>query len=420
LKLLENFFWKFRGKEESAEYGLSELETILAVDYEKRKKEAYSQAAPVLKDIYESFDNIREIALEIKDLECPKDVNPRIKTVIRTAKPEFVREVLEALKRGRIKEDLTEEKKAIGETMEMLAKAVMGPGKYLHMAYAEDVDRIRKELKNLAVKKKELEETFGVDNTTEDLTTGIKALKERMAHKILLEKEQGDTVKKLESLEKEEKCLAQENSKIEEGIEYREYLEKQEALQKIKCEKEEKENLIYNLLTPLKRPVKILRKSLEEKGKIDPSLKEMERYADDPVKSFCSSESKEFMKLLTALKKNIDENQDIKTEEKMRVKQRISAIEGADPDKIRGDIAALGKHASELSNVIDGAKIQKKKTANEKELDRIRRDMAHMGIEVARIGKKIEKDAEEIETLKRELEEKAGRVKNRKVSIRLA
>ena len=422
MKLLERILGKFRKKDESAEYSLEELEDILRDDCSMRKKEAYKEAAPALKDIYSSFDNIKRIALEIKELECPKDVNPRIKTVIRTAKPEFVREVLEALKERKegITEDLEGEKTVIGDTMETLAKAVMGPGKYLHMAYAEDIDKIRKELKNLAVKKKELEQTTAVDNSTEGLIEEIKSFREHLIHKNLLEKEMRDTEKKLDDLEKEERNLAQENKGIEEGHEYIEFLEKKEELQKIKTEKEEKENLIYNLLTPLKRPLKILRKSLEEKGKADASLKEVERYADDPVNSFCSSESKEFKKILTTLKKNIDENPDIKAEEKSRVKQRISAIEGADLERIHKDIIALRKHAAELSIEISCAHIQKKKTENEKDLDRARRQVSAARDDLNRICKKLKKEEKETEIKKQDLEENAFRLKNRRLSIRLS
>jgi len=415
LKLPDWFIGRFRGKDEYIEYSLEELDAIL-------KKESYSEAAPILKDIYASFDNIRRIALEIKELECPKDVNPRVKTVIRTAKPEFVREVLEELKvsnRG-AKCELKEEKTAIEETMEMLAKAVMGPGKYLHMAFPESIDKIRKELKRLAVKKKELEDTANTDDHNEDTIKGIYSLKERLNHKNLLGKEREDTANRLKALENEEKSLMQECTRLEEGNEYSRFLEKKELLEKIKCEKEEKENLVYNLFTPLRRPLKMLRKSLEEKGKTEGSLKEMERISDDPVNFLCSSESKDFMKVITSLKKNIYENPDIKPEEKNRVKQRISAIEGADLEKIRQDISDLKKHAAELTIEISRAQILDKKTENEKEIYRIRRDAAHIRIEIARIGKKIEKDSEEIEILKKELEKKACRLKNGRISVRLA
>jgi len=41
--------------------------------------------------------------------------------------------------------------------MDLIAKAVMGPGKYLRMAYAEDMEEIGRELKTLAEDRKELE-----------------------------------------------------------------------------------------------------------------------------------------------------------------------------------------------------------------------------------------------------------------------
>lgn len=422
MKFLESFLGKFRGKEEHAEYTLVELEKILKDDRQKRDKEAYAEAAPVLKDIYSSFDNIRRIALEIKNLECQAEVNPRIKTVIRTAKPEFVREILEALKGSKegVIEGLSAEKTAIGETMEMLAKSVIGPGKYLHMAYPEDIDRIRKELKTLAVKKKELEATGGSDGHIEDTLKEIESLIERLKHKKLLENEEEETRNRLKALEIEEKTLTEECRTIEEGKEYSEYNEKLGLLEKIKCEKEEKENYVYNLLTPLKRPLKILRKSLEEKGKADASFKEIEKYADDPINSLCLSEPKEFMEAFTALKKDIDNNRDLKAEEKSRVKQKISAIEAADLKNIRKHILDLRKNALELSVDIDRAEIRKRKTEKEKEVDRIRRERSIIEDELPRIIKKIEKDAHETKSKKQHLEENASRLKNRRVSVRLA
>jgi hypothetical protein len=422
LKLFEWFAGRFKEKEAVSEYSLDELAAVIKEECDQRKKESYSEISPILKDIYASFESIRFITLEIKELECPEDVNSRVKTVIRTAKPEFVREVLEALKES--KKDAGDhpgrEKAAIGEIIEMLAKAMIGPGKYLHMAYAEDIDRIRKELKKLAVKKKELEDTYEEDTSTEGLTEEIKTLRESLKHKKHLEKERSDTEKKLESLIKEQSALAKEISQICEGSEYRGYLEKKDALKRIQYEKEEKENVMYNLLTPLKRPVKILRKSLEDKGKADAMLKEMERITDEPIGSFRSSEPKDIMNLLTALKKRIDENQDLKAEEKSRIKQKIAAIEGTDLKRIREDISSLERYTKELSVEIDGAVIQKKKTLTEKNLESICRDVAHAIDESNRMSKKIEKDSEDIGLLKLGLEEKAGGLKKSKIIVRLA
>ncbi len=422
MKLLEKIAAYFRGrKEEPAIYGLEELAHLLKEEEKKKKDAAYLDAEPILEDIRESIDNIKALALDIQDKECPKEANVRAKAVLRTAKPEFVREVLEAVKgvRGERKKDLAADKRAIDETLDLLAKALMGPGKYLPLAYGEELDRIKKELRILAVKRKELEETARINDDAADILKDIDFLKERIKHVSLLEKERNETAQSLEALEKEECALAEERDRIEKGREYAEFLEKKEELRKVICEKEEKENRVYNLLTPLKRPIKMLRKSLEEKGKHDPYLKEIEKYAQDPVESLCAADAKELPKLLSELKKNMETIHEIKDEEKNRAKQRVSAIESEDLQKTRHEIISLRKKEEELMHEIGSAQAHAKKTSNEKETGRIRREITQKKEDLSRIGKKIGKEDVFLKTEKQALEEKTGRLKNRRICIAL-
>jgi hypothetical protein len=422
LKLLEKIAGYFgERKEEPTEYGLEELAGLLREEEKKRKDAAYLEAEPILKDIHESIDNIKALALDIKDKECPEEVNIRAKTVLRTAKPEFVREVLEAVKGagGERKKEPSEDKRAIDETLDLLAKALMGPGKYLPLAYGEDLDRIKKELKALAVKRKKLEETAIINDDASDILKDIDSLRERISRVSLLEKERNETAQGLETLEKEETTLTEEKERIKKGREYAEYLEKKEREEKIRCEKEEKESRVYNLLTPLKRPLKMLRKSLEEKGKHDAYLKEIERYAQDPVETLCSADEKELPKLLSDLKKNMEKSPEIKDEEKNRVKQRIAAIETEDIQKTRNDIISLRKQEEELMREISSANILAKKTENEKETDRMRREITQKKEDLARMEKKIEKEDAFLKTEKQSLEEKTSRLKNNRIYIAL-
>lgn len=422
MKLLEKITGYFGKKtQEPSEYGLEELAGILREEEKKEKDASCQEAEPILEDIRESFDNIKALALDIKDKECPEEVNIRAKTVLRTAKPEFVREVLEAVKGAgsERKKDPQGDIRAIDETLELLAKALIGPGKYLPLAYGEDLDRIKKELKALALKRKKLGETARINDDAAGILKDVESLKERIRHVSLLEKERNETAQNLESLEKEGNALAKEGDNMEKGREYAELLEKKEKEEKIRCEKEEKESKAYNLITPLKRPLKMLRKSLEEKGKHDAYLKEIERYAQDPVETLCSEDAKELPKLLSDLKKNIETSPEIKDEEKSRIKQRITAIEKEDIQKTRIDIISLRKQEEEIMQEINSAHILVKKNANEKEKERIQREIAQKKEDLHRIEKKIGKEDAFMRTEKRALEEKAGRLKNERISIRL-
>lgn len=419
MKFLERLFGRSK-KEEPAKYTPDELISLLKEDFEQENKDAYSEASPILEDIYESFECLRTLALEIKDAECSVDVNPRIINVLRTAKPEFVREFTEAVKKRDGVAGLEEEKTAISETMDLLAKAVMGPGKYVAAAYGEDFESIRKELKNLAVKKKELEAISCVDADPGGVITEIEHLIALSERRSSAEKGLGEASKKREALEKEGEVLVREKESIEQGDEYLEFLRKKDALKEALSEKEETENQVYNLITPLRRPLKMLRKSLEENGDKGSPVKELERYADDPVTHFVSGDPQDLKDLLSALKKNLEINADIKPDEKKRINHKIEMIEEHDLDGIRKDLASLAGEIDKLSHDIDSSKLEKKKEDLEKELVRIRRDISSADEDLSRLSKMMARDAAELETKRSELENKAGRIINKKVCLMLA
>jgi len=263
LKFFENIFGSHRKEEEKAEYSLDELESMLKTESETENRAAYYEAKPILSEVYESFERIHELALRIKETDCPEDVNPRLTAVIRTTKPEFAREITEAIKDCKKEAGLEEEKKAINETMDLIAKAVMGPGKYLRMAYAEDMEEIGRELKTLAEDRKELEKT-SCSRESDSLIQEIEHIKSLTKHKAAMEAELHETEKKLSNLREKKETLKKKTEDLEKGKEYASHLQKKEELQEKTREKEEKENRVYNLISPLKRPLKILENPTEK------------------------------------------------------------------------------------------------------------------------------------------------------------
>jgi len=424
-----NFFDKLFGKqkivtrEESIKFRLSELDDWLRDKVDERKKRIYKEAAPILGEISKGIKNIKNLALEIDDLECPNEIPERVRKVIITSKPAFIRGILDAIKdveEGPREEDLEEFNGKLQNALSTLLKVSIGKGRYLPLAFGEELERIKRESKYLFEKKKELEELIG-DNELKYIEKDFEILKERFLLLSSLDRESMKFADELGKLKSERERLQSEYKGIDQTEGFKDLLEKEHRLREIKEKMRGIENYIYNLLTPLKRPLRRFRRFIQEKGTSEGiSIREIEDYIQNPMGMFLSVKCRDINLLLEGIKRAIDKGElGIKEREKKKTISKINSVLSSDLEKLKEDFLFLKKEKERISKEIESSSILLKKRDLENRMARINREIALKDDEREKIKRKRGKLDGEIERLKRGLEKRLGELENKRVSLEL-
>lgn len=408
-------------KEEIAVLRLDGLDGWLKSRAEERDREAYRKAKPILEDIRESFDNIRQQALSIQERVVPGEIPKRAEKVIHTSKPEFVHAILEATKNVSEKQsahDMRAYPQKTGEALASLLRAMTGPGRYLPLAYSEELEAIRIESKNIFEKKKELEGLLEGDALAE-IEKCLVRLRERIAARSSLENEREQLLSETEKLKGEEAGLAEGYGKIDERRTYKDFLERKNMLEEAKAKREALETYAGNILTPLKRPLRMYRKSSQEKGvAIAGSAGSLERLIEDPIKTLASPDEKDLVGLLRNLLEAIEKDDaQISGQEKSKTLSRIRAALDADLGKLRQDLISCRNAEEELTKELDSSPVLAEKREYERRMEKNKRDTSIKQEEAGKIIKKMERTDSEIKELASSLEDAISRLEKRKICL---
>lgn len=420
-----NFFDKLFGRkvrvvDESIQFRLNELDDWLRDRMDEKEEKIHEEAAPILDEITRHIRNIKKQALKIDTLKCPEEIPKRARKVIITSKPAFVRGILDAIKGVEEKPtggDIEAFNDKLQNALSTLLKVNMGQGRYLPLAFGDELTEIRKESKQLFEKKKELEELFRGDALNE-VRKDLETLKEKSLLSPTLDKELmqfNDEVKKLK-IEKER--LQSEYTGFDQTKDFKDLSEKKHKLKEIKEKKDGVENEVYTLLTPLRRPLKMLRKFILEKGM--PEVKGIEGYIQNPMEMFFSDGGGDINPLLERLKSAMKEGELGSTkQERDKILSKINLILDADLEKLRGDFLFLRDEEEEISREIESSSVLLEKRDLENRITKMNREIALKEDGIRGIKRKKDKLRGEIEKIKESLEEGLTSLENRNVSLGL-
>ena len=397
------------------------LENMLKARTEETDARLFREAKPILGEICRAFENIREKAELIEEKECSPEIPKRAAKAIHTSKPDFVHAVLESTREAskkRSAEDLLHYPEKLGEALASLLKAMTGPGRYLPLAYGEELEGIRAESKTIFEKKRELEALLS-GNALSEIKKGAAALKGDMASRSALEKERAQALCETQKLSDEEARLAEEYLRIEQGKEYEHYMDKKKKLEEAKAKKEALETYAANLLTPLKRPLRTYRKSAQEKGlKTEGIAESIEALIEDPVKALTSPEKKDLESLLSQMLAVLEEDQThTKDVDKSKITSRIRIAMGADLGKLRRDLTFCAEEVSELAKEVDESPLPAEKRDLERRMEKNKREIFLRNEEADKIAKKMERIDSEIKDRASKLEDALSRLEKRRIRL---
>lgn len=408
-------------KNEIIKFRLSELEKWLKDERERREKEIHREAGSILDDIQKGIKNIHDLVLRIDALECPEEIPKRARKVILTSKPAFIRGILDAVKNIREKpedKDLHGFTKDLQNTLSALFKVLIGQGRYLSLAFGEELEGIKKEAKHLSENEKELERLTS-DNSLIYIEKDFRIFKERFSLLHHLDKERSELISELEKLNFDKENLQNEYNGIEKRKEFKNFLEKEDRLKEIKEEKDRIESNVYNLITPLKRPLKRFRKFIQEKSTSkEISIRDIDSYMQNPMDIFLFTNDNKIDLLLKCIRESLDSGKfEIKEQEKKKTISRINSILNTDLRKLKENLLFLKKEEKRISNEIGSSFILLEKNDLEKKIGKTSREIALKEDEIEKIKKKRGKLADEIEKLKRDLEGKLSNLEEKNVIL---
>ncbi len=408
-------FWdKFLGqgsKEKEKKLGkikFSQLKSWLEEKQSAKGKEVEKETQPLVDDILDLLEELRQVALEMKKKGIPPTVPKRARKVIQTSQPDFVKGILRITA---LEENLTLEKfqASLQESLDKLGKLLASKGRYLPMAFPEEMAALGKKANQLLHSAEELRKVSFKDKNLEGslfLYNKIKQSRDELKNLAGSQKEIKNTLagltQKKEELEGKYKITGESN-KMQEF--YQEEKEEKEITQK----KEKTELELYNFLSPLKRPLKKFRKYLYSQGR---GSREIEGYLENPVDKFLNFSEKPFHELLREIKEN-SSKLELKPQDLQKVETALNKFD--ELKKLKVQYFQLEAWEKEIQEKLSTSTIVKETEELRNELESIQREIILGEKKLEKVNaKEIEK---EILNLKTELQARINDLMGEKIII---
>jgi predicted nucleic acid-binding Zn-ribbon protein len=422
-----NFFDRLFGKEKkggsSDEIGSGELRSLLEGRIKTRREEIYGECAPLLKEIFSDAEGINAAALLLGARDLQGVMHVTAHKIILSSRPKFVRGVVNALSSLERKPADYDELVSFGQglhaALSALAKLNVGEGRYLPIAFGEDMEDIRKRTKRLALNASKLGENIGSDVAI--LSSALESLD------------------KVDSLGEEQRKLAGSKPELEDRIvacetkisgleaeldsldkspEFEELKKFEAGIKDAESHLESIEQQIFNRLSPLERPIRKFRKSAKGSGYDPHMLKRIDEYMQDPVKCFLSDDDCELMQMLADVRDAaVCGKFDLKDKDKLLA--RIDAALGIDGRELRSEHSRLIALRCDLRKRAESSPIKERRKSIGDEILRLKREMGDKIEESRRLMKHGGDIEGRIAEMRAELERKLEKLGGPKIKVRL-
>jgi len=399
---------------------VSSLESFLD-DKRKKKEEEFSRKVePLIHETQQIISDIKEKVLEIESTERP-DVNERLGKVLATSKPQFLRSMLDLIAQVESKPSGSDARgyvKKLDGFLSDAPKVIIGPGRYLHLAFGEELEAIRKESRLLLEKKNALQKLIGPDETARIRKDG-KALEERLMSVSVLGSEEKRLSAQKQVLESQKKALEEKCRAIEKSEGFRNFQEAAIRLEELRKRREDAENSLYNLFASVKKPLKRFTKPASEKNSPHAlSLKDMEEYVEKPVETYLANDPAKTKKVFEELRKALaDEEHGMKEIDRKKTLERIDYILGERAARERLGALDLRMQEEKALKRLESLTFLSEKKELEKETERICREIHAAASDLERVQKRIHEAGREITALKSGIEKCLSGLEEKEVSL---
>jgi hypothetical protein len=416
------FDWFFGREKKEKKIALKVSELSAFLQELENRKERYMNAQPILEDIIFLIEGIKENTQSINSAEDLEDTPKRLVNILNTSKPSFIKAMLEStqeLEKIPEEKDLKAYQRKLDDFLGSAPKLILGQGRYLHYSHGEKLGEIKKDLKCLLEKKRELDELLREDTYLE-IEADIKSLEEKMIRRQALEAEEKTLKKTLDEKIAAEKELRERYESIEETECFKEHAENKKSLEETIKERERLENRLYNLMTPIKKTLKTINHTLEKDHSLNIPRKELAAYAEKPVEEFISQDMKKTKQFFSDIKSLLEkEALGLEKDRTRKTKSIIDEILSPETEKTRQKLAYLVEEEKQKSEQMNQSPYLKERENLEKDLEKAGRELHQTQDGYKKIAKKIAQTSEEIDALKNKLEEEITRKKGDNVVLDL-
>ncbi len=426
LDFFDRFLGRERKKKPRESIDSSKLRDWLDKKIGSGRDEICEECEPLIEDILQTLEEIRTLALDIEKRKCPEDIPKKARKIVDTSKPAFVRGILDAISTADKKpsgyEELRKFHASLQATVSSLGKIGVGQGRYLPIAFGEEIYDLRRKSKKLLEKTGELTKKIDSEITLlskalekqGEIDARVKDLEDLNAGKSNIEKKLGEYTGEENNLKKE----------IDSLYKTRDFKELAETEKKIGETKEKIESVeldIYNQINPLKRPMKKFRKYAESKGCAPEILRDIDEYTKNPAECFLSDKNNRLENILTEIKKAIKTGDfKLKDKDKGKILDKIESALDTGRDGLRQEYQRLKAASEDLQRKIGSYTVNEKRKELERRIEHIKREMKTCEDEMEKIEGKKKNIREEISGKRRELEHKLNNIEGCRIKIKWA
>jgi hypothetical protein len=337
--------------ERKNEVRLSELSDWVKERKDAQGKKVLEEAKGRLREIEECFTDVSYQLDGIAEKKPHETIHERFKKIIANSKPKYLKDMREITSGASPSgiddyEKLLEYSRRLGESLKELAKVNVGEGRYLTLAYGDEMEAIQKKAKLIQDELGKINQILKSDGVTSKLDVieeKTKRLKDALA-------EAGDASStarackaRIKELEARRGRNAAEIREVEEGEEMKALEEEKKLLEEKKKERERLEETVHSTIRSLDRALKRYKRDCP-----DELSSHLEELLKNPVGCYFNTphESTEMLldKLLRATSSGAVEVKDAgKTAEKIgEAKKKLGS-------KIKEEYARLEAETASLS-----------------------------------------------------------------------
>lgn len=422
-----DFFNRFFGgerKQKSVELNPDELRVWLGKKIKSRKDEVYRECRPLIGDISRHLAKVRALTLGLEGSECPKEIPEKARKILRTSKPAFVHGILDAISTIEDKKpsgygELKRFHRDLHATVSALGKIAISQGRYLPIAFGEEIDNIRMESKRLLDKSEELGDKLDSEvgflseasKELDEIDVGVEKLKN-------LDVEKSNVEGELMRCSKKKSDLKAEIDSLHKTRESEELNKAEEELKKIRKEIDLLESDIYNCINPLKRSMKKFRRFAEVKGYNPQIIKNIDGYMENPVGCFLSDETKNLENVLFEIRKAVElEDFKVKGRDRDKISLKIESTLAVDKDNLRRRHRKLKILEREIFKKIESFSVTEKRKELERNLEDMEREIRTYEDEINRMGRKRGDIRGDVSRGREELERKLNSIEGYEIKV---
>jgi len=396
MKIFEKIFGKKEEPEREPDVvNLTDIDSFIEKEIDKNLSSFGGECEEIIKSIFNSIEKIKTFVLELqqKDVVIGPEVHVKVKKIIISDKPFFVKGVLNAVSSlnnkdmdcGRDLNKLETVAAELTKTAQTIANTDLRYGRFLHLAV--EMTAFRKELKALVNNVGELNQKLSKIPKNNNLYV-IKSLYEEFINERDIE---NDLRKKLSAEKEKEESARKHLNDLIASREFSDFKDTEEEYNKIHKTTEDISSKVYEEISSLLRILRKIKKYDVKNSKV------IDGYIENP-RIFFERDSNEIISIL-----NKSKEVPLEEHEKNRIMKFINDFH--ELEKMKQNYLKLKDLENKFLLKKELFTTPEKKNEIEYEIKVLNENISQIEKEINRIINKRMKTIQEIETLKEKIEE---------------